>query len=333
MLLAADWGARGSATIGGAIATNAGGNQVLRYGMMREQVLGLEAVLADGTVISSMNRMLKNNAGYDLKQLFIGSEGTLGVVTRAVLRLRAAAAFTQSALAACADFASVAALLDHMDRQLGGRLATYEVMWRNFYDRTHAVASPPPLPPGQPFYVLVEAAGSDEEGDAAAFEAALGAAIEREMVTDAVLARSGRDRDAFWAVRDNIPALMSLAPIRTYDVSLPIGAMDDYVADVLAAAAQRLDIAQAAVFGHVGDGNIHLVLGLGEYSAARVQAADRIVYERLAPIGGSISAEHGIGSEKRAFLGQSRSEAELALMRHLKAMLDPKGILNPGKVI
>ncbi|GAB4150572.1 MAG: FAD-binding oxidoreductase [Sphingomonadales bacterium] len=330
LMLAADWGARGSATIGGGIATNAGGNQVLRYGMMREQVLGLEAVLADGTVVSSMNRMLKNNAGYDLKQLFIGTEGTLGIVTRAVLRLRAAPAETYSALAACADFDAVAALLDHMDRRMSGALAAYEVMWRDFYDLVHGAVSPPPLPPGHAFYVLVEAAG---QGDADAFEAALGEAIEQDIVADAVLAQSGRERDAFWAVRDNIPALMALAPIRTYDVSMPLSAMGDYVADVRGQLQAELGIARVAVFGHVGDGNIHIILGLEDATPDRAHAADTIVYDRLVPIGGSVSAEHGVGVEKRPFLDRSRSAAEIALMRQLKTALDPKNILNPGKVI
>lgn len=333
LMLAADWGARGSATIGGGISTNAGGNQVLRYGMMREQVLGLEAVLADGTVISSMNRMLKNNAGYDLKQLFIGTEGTLGIVTRAVLRLRPPLGAVQSALVACPDFAAVAALLDHMDRRMGGDLAAFEAMWRNFYGFVHGAVLPPPLPPSHDFYVLVEAAGHDAEAGAQAFEAALGEAIEHGLVSDAVLAQSGRDRDAFWAIRDNVPALMALMPIRSYDISMPLAAMNDYVADVLAGLKQDLGIGQAAVFGHVGDGNIHIIVGMGEASEARMAAADRIVYDRLAPVGGSVSAEHGIGTEKRDFLDRTRSADEIALMRRLKAALDPKGILNPGKVL
>ncbi len=334
---AVDWGARGSATIGGGIATNAGGNSVVRFGMMRENVLGLEAVLADGTVISSMNALLKNNAAYDLKQLFIGSEGTLGIVTRAVLRLHPAPLSVQTALLALDSFAAVQALFVELGQKLGAGLTAFEVMWPSFYEPL-AVASgrhTPPLPGGHSHYVLLEASGTDPEADAARFEAVLGDCLERGLIADAAIATSGAQADAMWAVRDDIEGLFAYAaPSVTFDVSLPITAMAGYVAEVEAKVRDEWDAeTKFIVFGHIGDGNLHLIIGPRPYDAAARHRAEEIVYQALVPHHGSVSAEHGIGLEKREWLTITRSEAEIALMRTLKAALDPKGILNPGKVL
>ncbi|MFZ5609326.1 MAG: FAD-binding oxidoreductase [Pseudomonadota bacterium] len=331
--LALDLGARGSATIGGVISTNAGGNQVIRYGMMREQVLGLEAVLADGTVISALNWVLKNNAGYDLKQLFIGSEGTLGVVTRAVLRLRPALPARAAAFVASDAFAKLPALLSHMERALGGALSAFEAMWNNFYALTHAATTPPPLAPTHPYYVLIEASGADQQRLEEDFTAAFEAAFTQGLISDAVLAKSEGERAGFWRIRDNIPALAALAPFAAYDVSLPLAQMEDYVAAVESGLAQALGTARLVTFGHLGDGNLHLVVALGSSAAAARRASDDTVYGALKGRAGSISAEHGIGLEKKAYLDLSRSGEEIALMRSLKNTLDPKGILNPGKVV
>ncbi len=189
LLYPVDFGARGSAHIGGSAATNAGGNGVIRYGMTRDSVLGLEAVLADGTVIPAMNRMLKNNAAYDVKQLFIGSEGTLGVITRLVLRLRESPRSTQSALVACPTFADVTRFLKHIDGALGGSLSAFELMWNEFYRlvTTPPSKGTPPLPQTHDYYVLVESAGGDPARDQAQFEEAIGAAIEAGLVVDAVV--------------------------------------------------------------------------------------------------------------------------------------------------
>jgi len=330
-----DLGSRGSATIGGNISTNAGGNRVLRYGMMREMVLGLEVVLADGTILSAMNHMLKNNAGYDLKQFFIGTEGTLGIVTRAVLRLRPAAISQDTAFVAIDDFDALPKLLRHMEAEMGGTLSAFEVMWEDFYKLvTRAPAEgKPPLPDGHPYYVLVEALGGHQEEDSARFESALMKTLEAGFISDAVIAKNQSERDAMWALRDDVSQVAQNWPIFTYDVSLGIPHMESYVASVKEKLNAGWDNPTLMVFGHLGDGNLHLIVGVGDAELAARRRVEDIVYLPLRDIGGSVSAEHGIGLEKRPYLELSRSAEEIALMHVLKNTLDPKGILNPGKVL
>src|SRR5579871_118463 len=306
-----DLGARGSATIGGNISTNAGGNRVIRYGMTRELVLGLEAVLADGTVVSSLNRLLKNNAGYDLKQLFIGTEGTLGIVTRAVLRLRPKPGSTTVALAAVDKFAALPRLLRHVERGLSGGLSAFEVMWDDFY---RLVTSPPakgraPIAYGHPYYVLIEQLGSEEESDVALFERVLGAALEEQIIADAVIAKSQTERAAIWSLRDDVAQCMRNAPIFTFDVSLPIVEMEAYVADVRSQLFGRWgEKTSLMVFGHLGDCNLHLITGVGDGRPETRHAVEDVIYGALDGRAGSVSAEHGIGLEKRRYLPLSRSE-------------------------
>lgn len=330
-----DLGARGSCTIGGNVSTNAGGNRVIRFGMTRELVLGLEVVLADGTVISSMNRMIKNNAGFDLKQLFIGSEGVLGIVTRLVLRLREAPASQNTAFVALADFQSVTSFLKHMDRRLGGTLSAFEVLWQDVYDllTTPPAKSRPPLARGAPFYALVESLGGDQESDQARFGQALEQALEAEIVLDAVVARNLAERNAMWAIRDDVGQFHRHAPVLGFDVSLPIRDMEMYGRALAEAVRARWKDGRTWIFGHLGDGNLHVVVGVGTADEETKNTIESIVYTPLARLGGSVSAEHGIGLDKKAHLGLSRSEAEIALMRRLKRLLDPRNILNPGKVI
>jgi FAD/FMN-containing dehydrogenase len=336
LLLPLDLGARGSATIGGVVSTNAGGNRVIRYGMTRDLVLGLEAVLADGTVVSSMNRLIKNNAGYDLKQLFIGSEGTLGVVTRAVLRLKPLPTSQDTAFLGVESFDALPKLLRHMERGLAGGLSAFEVMWKEFHD---LVTSEPatgrsPLAEPHPYYVLVEGQGADQDADSARFEAVLMEALEAGLISDAAIAKSQAERNAMWALRDDIGQTSRNWPIFTFDVSLPIVDMEAYVAEVRQALeAQWPGKATLTVFGHLGDGNLHLVAGVGSRDKPTKQAVEAIVYGGLRGRGGSVSAEHGIGLEKRDYLAWSRTPEEVALMRALKATLDPNNILNPGKVL
>jgi FAD/FMN-containing dehydrogenase len=328
-----DLGARGSATIGGNISTNAGGNRVIRYGMTRDMVLGLEAVLADGSVVSSLNRLIKNNAGYDLKQLFIGTEGTLGVVTRAVLRLRPKPRSHAVALAAVDRFDLLPRLLRHIERGFAGMLSAFEVMWDDFY---RLVTTPPakgraPLAHGHKHYVLIEQLGGDEAADMVQFERVLGEAIEQGMISDAVIAKSEAERNVIWSLRDDVSQCLRNWPIFTFDVSLPIAEMENYlqmVRDALQARwPGRLSL---MIFGHLGDCNLHLIIGVGDADARH--DVEAIVYGSLAGRSGSISAEHGIGLEKRGYLPLSRSEEEIALMRRLKRALDPHNILNPGKI-
>ncbi|MDQ7732881.1 FAD-binding oxidoreductase [Halomonas sp. SpR1] len=331
-----DLGARGSCTIGGNIATNAGGVRVIRYGMMRQQVLGLEAVMADGRVVSSMNRMLKNNAGFDLKQLFIGSEGTLGIVTRAVLRLQPPTPSEQTAMVACPSFEALTGLLSHMGKALGGSLGAFEVMWQNHYRLLTATLGrhTPPIATEHPFYVIIESLGSDAERNATQFSEALESALEKELIVDAVIAQSSTQRDGLWAIREDIEGLVKgLAPVLTFDVSLPIADMQRYTDALEAQLTQRWREARLVVFGHLGDGNLHISVCAGSAEPEIRREVEAMVYQPLAALGGSVSAEHGIGLEKRPWLGTCRSSAEIELMHTLKQALDPLNLLNPGKVL
>jgi FAD/FMN-containing dehydrogenase len=336
LMLPLDLGARGSATIGGTVSTNAGGNRVLRFGMMRDMVLGLEAVLADGTVVNALNPLIKNNAGYDIKQLFIGSEGTLGVVTRADLRLRPRPTSHNVALLAVDGFQRLPGLLRSFDRDLGGQLSAFEVLWAEFYRRvtTPPATGRPILPQGQPFYVLVEAMGGDATADESRFEQVLADAMDDGGVVDAVIAKSEAERRAIWALRDDVTAAGVGAPNHTFDVSLRIRDMESYVDDVSRGLAARFGSDFAlVVFGHLGDGNLHLVVADCPGAWGDGRAVEEAIYAPLRDRGGSISAEHGVGLQKRDFLSWTRSPAEIALMRTLKATLDPRNILNPGKVL
>lgn len=335
LLFPLDLGARGSCTIGGNISTNAGGNSVIRYGMMREQVLGLEAVLADGTVISSLNGVIKNNTGYDLKQLFLGSEGTLGIVTRAVLRLRPLPRSCNTALVGIDHFDQVAEFLRAMDSALGGTLSAFEVLWNDFYQTVVGDGSThvPPLGASHRFYVLLESTGGHQDADRVRFEDALEGAFESELITDAVIAQSKQQRADLWAIRDDIEGLTGkLSPPILFDVSLGIPKMDAYVVEVRRQLKDRWPDSKMVTFGHLGDGNIHIVVTIGSLEPSEVHAVESIIYEELGRCQGIVSAEHGIGLDKREFLHHSRSEVEISLMKTLKQALDPKGILNRDKI-
>ncbi len=328
-----DLGARDSATVGGNISTNAGGLRVLRYGMMRNLVLGIEAVLADGTVLTSLNRMLKNNAGYDLKQLFIGSEGTLGVVTRAELRLVARTRSQETMLAALPSFDALVELLGRLDSGLGGQLSAFEAMWGNYYDYNTAppAQNAAPLARGAPFYAIAETLGGDPTSDRARLETVLNEALEAGVVTDVTLASTEAERRSIWNIREDVWQVKNVAPLLTFDVSLPIENMKAYASEVCAGVRAFAGEERTFVFGHMADGNLHLVIAAGDDDVTRA-TIEGIVYRPLAAIGGSVSAEHGIGLEKRDYLPLSRSAAEISTMKLLKHALDPRGILNPGKV-
>ncbi len=335
-MLPLDLGARGSATIGGVISTNAGGVRVIRYGMMRESVLGLEVVLADGTVISSLNKMLKNNAGYDLKHMFIGSEGTLGIVTRAVCRLRPKPKSMNTAFASLATFENTVAFLGYLEGQLGGELSSFEVMWGAYdqFVREKCPSLRPPLPAGQAFYVVLETLGNDPDGDTDHLQDVLSGALDQGLLVDVAVAQSEQQRAAFWAVRENAgEGFRKLGPIFAYDVSMPIRAMGDFADRVTHGLNAAYTDPTALVLGHMGDGNLHVVAGVGVGGEVAHKAVNDIVYGVIRDLGGSVSAEHGIGIEKKSYLAWSRTPEEIALMRTLKNTLDPKGILNPGKVL
>ena len=331
MLFPLDIGGRGSCLIGGNLSTNAGGNRVLRYGMARDLVLGLEVVMADGTVITSLNKMLKNNAAYDVKQLFVGSEGTLGVITRAVLRLFPKPVTTSTALCAFDSFDRIYAFLRSARTHLGGTLAAFETMWQAFYTRA-IEGKTRPLGTDHLAYVLVESMGTDPSRDAEHFSALIEQAVETGLVADAVIAQSLKETQQLWAIRDSSGELVQrLRPVGNYDVSIPTAQIDAFVTECTKRLDARWPGAETICFGHLADGNLHMFV--------RVPAApfpehevDDIVYGCVRDWRGSISAEHGIGLLKKAYLDYSRTPAEIALMKALRSALDPKGILNPGKV-
>ena len=334
MMFPLDLGARGSCFIGGNIATNAGGNRVIRYGMMRDSVLGLEAVLADGTVLTSMNTMIKNNAGYDLKQLFIGTEGTLGIITRCVLRLREAPLSQNTGLVALENLDSVIRFLKIVDSKLGGNMSAFEVMWNEFYKMVvgSKEQSSIPLASDYPYYVLVEALGSDQIKDEDHFESVLSECLESSLIKDAVLAKSDSERQALWAIRDDVEQQTNYKPTFMYDVSLPISSMEDYISQVRKNLKHSWDDFHCIVFGHLADGNLHLIVGVSSDDIETQRKIEASVYEPLKLIGGSVSAEHGIGFEKKQYLNLSRTETEIELMKGLKQSLDPRNILNPGLI-
>jgi FAD/FMN-containing dehydrogenase len=325
-----DLGARGSCTIGGNVATNAGGINVLRYGMIRNSVLGLETVLADGTIISSMNQMLKNNTGYDLKQLFIGSEGTLGIVTRVVVKLFPLPKSRQTVLLAVESFDAVVKILKSMQSNLAGTLSAYEVMWNRYFSAVTADgAHESPISREHPYYVLAEAEGEDPGADDERFQGLLEQYFESGLIVDAVLPKSQVERDSLWAIREDFESVL---PAYLYDISLPIKSMPTYVERLEQAISDWRQDADGLVFGHIADGNLHIFIRPYNDAALHDQA-DKIVYGCLEGLHGSISAEHGIGLEKKAWLANSRSDDEIKLMKSLKKLLDPTCLLNPGKIV
>ncbi len=332
LMFALDIGARGSCRVGGNAATNAGGNRVLRFGMMRELVLGLEAVLADGTVMSSMNAMLKNNAGYDLKHLFIGSEGTLGVITRLVLKLHPKPRSVSTSMVSVPDYGAALRLLRIARERLGPSLAAFEAMWPDFYDFALAQRGQAPMPADGSIHVLVESMGTDEQRDSELFEATIAGALEEGCAADAVVAQSGRERAAIWSIRDASGELArAFSPHVDYDVSLPVGQIGEFATECRKRLVASWAEGDVVCFGHIADGNLHVSAQIRQGVRSKDET-DRIVYECVREWRGSVSAEHGIGLLKKAYLGYSRSPEELALMQRLKIAMDPHGILNPGKV-
>jgi FAD/FMN-containing dehydrogenase len=302
---------------------------------MRDMVLGLEVVLADGTILSSMNRLIKNNAGYDLKQVFIGSEGTLGVITRLVLRLREKPRSQDVAIVGVPSFEALTKLLKHVDSALGGSLSAFEVMWQSFY---RLVTSPPargkpPVGQDHPYYVLIESLGANAGPDSERFVAALETALEAKLILDAAVAKSDTDRRAFWALRDDVIQVMVGGMPVIFDISLPLAAMEQYVDALSLDLKSGIGEHRLWIFGHLGDGNLHVIVQVSPQDHMMLRPKiEALVYGPLGQFGGSISAEHGIGLEKKPYLAVCRSEGEIAVMRALKTALDPDGILNPGKI-
>jgi FAD/FMN-containing dehydrogenase len=335
LLFPLDLGGRGSCQIGGNVSTNAGGNRVLRFGMARDLVLGIEAVLADGTVIDSLGKVIKNNTGYDLRQLFIGSEGTLGVVTAVVLRLFPKPRSVCTGICALDGYEGVLQLLRRARLGFGSQLTAFEVMWPDFYQlATVGLGRNPPLPAGAGAYVLLETMGQDPAVDPQRYETIIGEALDAGVVKDAVIAKSGRETTELWSVRDSPGEWQRTPhwPQLGFDVSVPTGEIGALMGEINAELTSRWPQLKTVYFGHVADGNLHASVRMTghEVPALEIEAA---VYSIVSKRRGSISAEHGIGLLKREFLHYSRSPAELALMRAIKQAMDPNGILNPGKIL
>ncbi len=335
LLYPVDFGARGSAMIGGTISTNAGGIQVLRYGATRAQVLGLEVVLADGRILSSLNKMIKDNAGYDLKQLFIGSEGTLGIITRASLRLVSKPSSKHTAFVSMKSFDNVVRFKDLVDQQYQGTLTSFELIWKQYYDLMTTAPSvfKPPIGTGLPFYVLFEIQGNDEGGASEDFESFLAMAMEQEIIANGAIAYSQSDHAWFWGIREKVEMLFSGGPLYVFDVSLPIVEMENYCAALDGKLKEEYGTYDLYIFGHFGDGNLHIGIRVKETFDENRKKIEGLTYALLTKIGGSITAEHGIGLEKKAWLHMCRSEAEISTMHDLKNLFDPKGILNRNKVL
>lgn len=335
LFLPLNFGAKGSAQIGGVISTNAGGMRVFRYGMTRALVLGLEVVLPTGTIISSLKKIIKDNSGYDLKQLFIGAEGTLGVITKACFRLYEQPTSRYAALVGMQSFQDVISLLRMMDKNLSGNLSSFELMWNITYRAaTNAdTAQSPPLPQDYRFYVFIESLGNDLAADYVLFEDGLTQAAEKELIVDAVLAQSKREVEKLWRIREDTHRLrQSFVATQHFDISLPIGVMDNEVATIVNDLEAFPFVERVLPFGHIADGNIHLIVGKKDSKQQNSKKINEIVYRNLKKHLGSVSAEHGIGLDKKEYLYCSKTSQEIALMKTLKRTLDPKNILNPSRI-
>jgi FAD/FMN-containing dehydrogenase len=321
-LFALSLAAEGSCQIGGNLSTNAGGVNVLRYGNAREQVLGLEVVLPDGRVWDGLRALRKDNSGYDLKQLFLGAEGTLGVITAAVLKLHPKPAAQATAWIGLASPAHAVQLLAHLRAQLDERISAFELVSRRCLEAVlaHERAARDPLPRAHAWYVLAQF-------DLALAPETLAAAPQ---VEDAVLASSGAQSQALWRIRETIPEAQ-FANVK-HDVSVPVSRVPDLIERADAALQSAFPGAPIYAFGHIGDGNIHYNVG-DEALLARREDVNRVVYGVVAALGGSISAEHGLGQMKREAIRRHKDALEIELMRALKRALDPQDLMNPGKVL
>jgi FAD/FMN-containing dehydrogenase len=335
-------GSEGSCQIGGNLSTNAGGTNVLRYGMMRDLVLGLEVVLADGRVLESLSSLRKDNTGYDLKSLFLGAEGTLGVITAASLKLLPKIRAHACALVAVPDIRAAVALLAEARQASGDRVSSFELIPRIAVELTtrHIEGVSDPLGAAHPWYVLCELSSSRAaEPLEGVLEEILAAALARGTVLDAVLTRSERERAALWKMRESIPeAQRREGAGLKHDISLPVAALAEFVERASPWLAAHVPDGQLVAYGHVGDGNLHFNLTQRagtdrEAFLARGEEVKRAVHELVREFSGSFSAEHGIGRLKVSELEHYASPIELELMRAVKRALDPHGIMNPGKVL
>ncbi|GAB2227358.1 hypothetical protein Droror1_Dr00009176 [Drosera rotundifolia] len=329
-----DLGAKGSCQIGGNVSTNAGGLRLVRYGSLHGNVLGIEAVLANGTVLDMLGTLRKDNTGYDLKHLFIGSEGSLGIVTKVSILTPPKLSAVNVAILACDDYVSCQKLLLEAKRKLGEVLSGFEFLDSQSMDLVlnHLEGARNPLPPSlHNFYALIETTGNDESYDKEKLQAFLMASMENGLISDGVIAQDINQASSFWRIREGVPeALMRAGAVYKYDLSLPLEKMYDLVEQMR----MRLgDSAKVVGYGHMGDGNLHLNISASQYDDAILAQIEPFVYEWTSMHRGSISAEHGLGLMKANEIHYSKSTEVVQVMASIKKLLDINGILNPYKVL
>src|SRR6267154_5989580 len=333
-------GAEGSCTIGGNLSTNAGGTAALAYGVAREMALGLEVVLADGRILNTLSKLKKDNTGYDLRNLFIGAEGTLGIITAATLKLFPKPRAVETALVGLKSPAAALKLLAISQNEAAGTLTSFELLSDIAVDFSvrHGIDIRDPLGDKHPWYVLMEVS-SPRDDARATLETILAQGLDQGIVDDAVIAAKLSQRSAFWKLRDEMSAAQKPegGSIK-HDISVPVVAVPDFIAQADAAVVKLIPSARPVPFGHLGDGNIHYnvsqpVAANGADFLARWHEVNAVVFDIVLRMGGSISAEHGIGVLKREELPQVKDKVAMELMRSIKALLDPLGIMNPGKVL
>ncbi len=336
-------GAEGSCQIGGNVSTNAGGIAVLRYGSMRHLVLGLEVVLADGSVFNGLRRLRKDNAGYDLKQLFIGAEGTLGIVTAVALKLSPAIKSRAVAMVQMASVEDALALFERARKAFGERISSFEIIGSSYMDFVLEYVANTTMPFAQKadWYVLIEAGEANAGADlSAAMEALLGPALEDGLVSDAIIAGSLAQEDALWRLRHGVTGEFKIAgKTMSHDTSVPVSCQPEFTRAVERGVLAVYPDATVMMVGHIGDGNIHVVVLFPHERFADAAAFDRaadeidaIIDDVAIGLGGSITAEHGVGTSYRKRLARTKDPHELALMRRIKAALDPDGLMNPEKI-
>jgi len=336
LFLPLSFGARGSAQVGGVISTNAGGLRVFRYGMTRNWVLGLELVLPNGTIIENLKALRKDNSGIDIKQLFIGAEGILGIVTKAVFRLIEKPQTRNSAILTTDDYSKLLQTLRYFDQTLGTRLTGFELLWENTFrtmtaEDTHYQS---PLRKVKKYVVFVEVLGKDSIRDVQDLQDACTHGFDQNWIADASFFDTSVEQDECWKIREDVAALEAHAPHNQhFDISIPI----DQIGTIINQIVQRLETLDGVLgvypFGHVADGNMHLIVGKQTDNKQLTQQINEIVYQPLAAVKGSISAEHGIGLDKKPYLHLSRTYDEIHIMKGLKQLFDPKNILNPGRIV
>ncbi|MDR0576461.1 MAG: FAD-binding oxidoreductase [Candidatus Accumulibacter sp.] len=328
-----DLAPRGTCQIGGLLACNAGGLNVIQHGAARAQVIGLECVLPGGDVLP-LRALQKNCTGYDLAQWFIGSEGTLGVITRAVLKAVPLPTARKTACLALSGVDGALDLLARLRQRLPQQIAAFEIMWDDFLGAAKRwVPVPQPFDPIPPLTALIDVTGNDEAAIGQALEDALGEGIESGWIDDAVIATSLAQAAQLWQLRDCMAELWTHMKPVNFDLSVPVPRIGEFRAAVQAALARRWPDHRAYYFGHIGDGNLHIIVDAAVLPAGTTAYdVEAVVFAELPPFAGSISAEHGVGTLKKPFLGISRGAAEIDAMRAVKRALDPNGIMNPGKI-